>query len=374
MAKGDGTFKIRGDKIYVHGTINGKFYRKSTGKKVSPAAKVWIKKQDPLKVLAELVGEVHIEEKTDLEGFGRSVLDTHTKNKNYEYQKDVYRIFANYILPTFKNIPLEEIKPIDIINFIDSHRSELSSSRLKFVKIVFKLILDHAYDNEIIEKNPFDTRTVKKLDLTSEKESKKTEAYTSEEVALILKEAKGWLKVFLDLGFKTGMRTGELMGLKWEDFDLESGILTLKRSITKGIVNESSKNKNHEREIVLFPSAVKLLKTYYEVRPSDDWLFINKDGRYYRESKTIVDYHFKPLLKRIGVKYKTLKATRHTFVSLMKYADSNSIEDIQATVGHAKGSKITENHYVDPRVQKLSQKQLQAQSREQLFNSMIEAE
>jgi len=370
MARGDGGFKIRGNKIYVHGSINGKFYRKSTGKKVTPATKAWIKRADPLKVLAELVGEIQTQAKTDLEGFGRSVLELHVKNKSEEYQKDVLSVFDNYILPVFKNIPLESIKPIDIINFIESLRSELSSSRLKFVKIVFKIILDHAYDNELIEKNPFNAKTVRSLDLTSTKKSKeKPKSYTPEEVALILKEAHGWFKVFMDLAFKTGMRTGELRGLKWEDFDLENGILYLKRAISKSkiVYPKENGNKNHYREIVLFPSTVKLLKSYYEVRPSDEWLFVNKDGSYIKQGKSIVDHHFKPLLKKIGVEYKTLKVTRHTHISIMKYAGAD-FTDIQKTVGHREGSCVTEKHYVDPKVQKLEQRKKEAENRELLFN------
>ncbi|MCG3666097.1 hypothetical protein L5F09_10055 [Aliarcobacter butzleri] len=53
--KGDGVFKIRNNVIYVHGSLNGVFYRKSTGKKITPATKQWIKKANPLSVLTELL-------------------------------------------------------------------------------------------------------------------------------------------------------------------------------------------------------------------------------------------------------------------------------------------------------------------------------
>jgi len=372
MAYGDTAFfKIRGDKIYVHGTINGKFYRKSTKKKMDWKAKKWLEKADPLKVLAELIGEKPtVEKKEDLESFGKAVLTQHLFNKNYEYQKDVFRVFENYILPKFKYIPLADIKPLDIVSFINSLREDLSPSRLKFVKIVFKIIMDSALENEIIESNPFEKKSVKTIDYG---ESGKTKAYAAEEVALILKEAKGWFKVFMDLAFKTGMRTGELMGLKWQDFDLENGTLHLQRSITKGVISKSSKNKNHDREIILFPSTVKLLKTYYEVRPSDEWLFVNKDGRYFRESKTIVDYHFKPLLKKVGVEYKTLKATRHTYISLTKLS-GNNLKAIQKTVGHKEGSSVTEEHYVDNSIETIEQKRQRAEASEQLFNALLEVE
>jgi integrase len=369
--RGDGVFKIRNDKIYVHGTINGKFYRKSTGKTATAANKAWIKRQDPLKVLAEILGEVNQESKTDLEGFGNRVIELITKDKSYEYQKDVYRVFNNYILPSFRHINLENIKAIDLINFLENLKTELSDSRVHFIKVVFNQILDYALDNEIITSNPFNKKTVKNVEISKEP-AKKREAYTPEEMDLILQNAKGWLKIFLDISFKTGVRTGEAMGLKWEDIDLENGILYVKRTIHKGIIKEKkSKNKNHDREIVLFDSTLQLLKNYYEVRPADDFLFINKDKRHYKESKVIVDSHFKPLLEKIGVKYKTLYATRATYISIMSFS-GNNLEDIQQKVGHKKGSKVTEKNYIDPRILKVQQKRKKAEEQETLFNSMIE--
>lgn len=46
--KGDGVFKVRAGKIYVHGTINGIFYRKSTGRTATKLSLAWMKKQNPM--------------------------------------------------------------------------------------------------------------------------------------------------------------------------------------------------------------------------------------------------------------------------------------------------------------------------------------
>lgn len=58
--KGDGLFKIRNNVIYVHCSLNGVFYRKSTGKKVTPATKQWIKKANPLEELEKLLNKEKI--------------------------------------------------------------------------------------------------------------------------------------------------------------------------------------------------------------------------------------------------------------------------------------------------------------------------
>ena len=62
----------------------------------------------------------------------------------------------------------------------------------------------------------------------------------------------------MELSFKLGLRTGECMALKWSDFDFETEKLSLKRSITKGIISEQNEkslsNKNHFRKIIPYHS------------------------------------------------------------------------------------------------------------------------
>ena len=104
---------------------------------------------------------------------------------------------------------------------------------------------------------------------------------------------------------------------------------------------------------------------------SKDWLFISKDGKPFKESNTIADYHFKPFLDEIGIEYKTLYAMRRTYVSMMRQSGKVSLEDIQEVVGHSKGSKITDEHYnLDCLEDK--HKQEKAKNKANVFNALIE--
>ncbi|TLS96495.1 hypothetical protein FE245_09015 [Aliarcobacter cibarius] len=79
------------------------------------------------------------------------------------------------------------------------------------------------------------------------------------------------------------------------------------------------------------------------------------------------------MLKEINVEYKTLYATRRSYASVMSFGGEN-LEDIQKVMGHSKGSKITEKHYIDPRILKLEHDKLNAQKQQDIFNMMIEVE
>lgn len=57
----------------------------------------------------------------------------------------------------------------------------------------------------------------------------------------------------------------------------------------------------------------------------------------------------------------------------MSYGGEN-LEDIQKIMGHSKGSKITEKHYIDPRILKLEHDKLNTQKQQDIFNMMVEVE
>jgi integrase len=345
----DGSFFERNERLYVQGTINGKRYKKSINKKATSLNKKWIKKQDPIEVLLKILGIDKHEEKglPTFEEFGLEVLEATSQNRSKQTQDDYVRIFRISILPYFKDYEWHEIKPFDLMAFFKKLISEYSSERSKRTKSILKTIISSAYDEDFMPKNPFDTETIRKHYF--KQTVKTTQAYSVSEAKEMLTKSKGWLKIYLELGFKYGLRSGELMGLKWEDFDLEKGYFKINRSISKGIITESSEtihaNKNHLREIYMFPETIDLLKAYSNFRFSDEWLFVAKEGKPYKESQTIINHWLKPFLKEIGVEYKTGYAMRRTYVSIMKQSEKVDLSDIQEVVGHAEGSHVTEKHY-----------------------------
>ncbi len=380
--KGDGVFKERSGKIYVHGTINGKFYRKSTGKKATQANKTWLKRQDPLKVLAEILG-INITEdnkmQMSLKEISYEALDMQNSVRavSQEHYKDKERALKNKILPHFEHIPIEEISVKNIVDWINKLKEKYSYTHVKFVKNLFKSIFNYAKnDLRVIDFSPFDSQSVQRIDL---RWTPTTETFTTEEVALILKESIGWFKVFLDLSAKYGFRPSEIMVLKWCDIDFEKGIINLQRAYNadKKVIEftKVEGNKNHFRKIPLFDSSLELLKNYYSVRTNREWLFVNKDDKPYIASQSIIDYHLKPLLKELNIEYKTLYALRRSYASIMNYATlGDNLEETQEVMGHAKGSKVTEKHYIKSEVLTTKDLKSQAKRQEQLFNSMVQSE
>ena len=287
-------------------------------------------------------------------------------------------VFDKYIEKEFGDFELSQITVSDIVSFLKDIKKKLSVSRAKFIKNIFTMILDYANDESYIDFNPFNTTTVKKIKFPK-KQMTINKAYTDEEVHLILENATGWFKVFLDIAFKTGARTGEIMALKWSDIDLEKGILHIQRTMHKGTVYEDKREldsddksvtKNHNRKIILMESTLELLRQFNIVRPHEEWVFPNRYKKPYSEPKNITEYYFKPLLKFLKIEYKTIYATRSTYISLL-LNNGASLEQVQMNVGHQPGSKVTQSHYHDKDNVSLEKKKSQAQKLEDTFNSAV---
>ena len=370
----DGSFYERGSRIYVQATVNGKTIKKSTGKKINPINKAWIKRQNPNQVLLNILG-VEKEKKArdiSIQEFGEKIISATSGSRGMETQKDFIRILHKLIVPFFKFYRFNDVSSTDILELLKKVDKNYCNDRAKRVRSILNLIFTSAYEEGKINKNLFSMQILKNHKF--KRKPSKTQAYTVSEMKTILENASGWLKVFLELLFKYGLRTGECMGLKWTDFDLEKGYFKVQRSISKGVITDSleviHENKNHLRDIYLFPETLELLKKYSNYKPDHDWLFVTKTGEPFLQGDTIRNYHIKPLLNKIGVEYKAVYATRRTYISIMRQSEKIMIEDIQDVVGHKKGSNITDKHY-NLDVLENSHQVKKAQEKAKIFNNFL---
>jgi integrase len=148
------------------------------------------------------------------------------------------------------------------------------------------------------------------------------------------------------LALHCGLREGELLGLKWDDVDLESGMLRVRRTLSEprtGYVFEPPKN-GKGRSIKLTRAATEALRGHLgrqleEIDGSgDDYqdrglVFPSRRGTP-MNAKNLTARSFKPLLKRSGLPNIRLHDLRHTCASLM-LCEGVHIKLVQELLGHA---------------------------------------
>ena len=251
----DGSFYARDGRIYVQATINGRTIKKSTGKKVNSINKTWTKRQNPSDVLLNILGVEREKKSKDIsiEDFGTKIINATSASRGIETQKDFLRILHKIIIPFFKFYKLKDINTTDILELLKRVDTKFCNDRAKRVRTILNLIFTSAFEEGLIDKNLFSMQILRNHKF--KRKPRKTKAYSVSEMKTILDNSSGWLKVFFELSFKYGLRTGECMGLKWSDFDFDKKYFRVQRSISKGYITESSEliheNKNHLRDIYI---------------------------------------------------------------------------------------------------------------------------
>lgn len=175
------------------------------------------------------------------------------------------------------------------------------------------------------------------------------ETWTRDELVTFLDAAKTVrLAALFVLGAFTGMRRGELVGLRWRDLDLDAGTVTVLRQRVKddqGVSEvEYGKSDRSRRTVDLDPSTVQALRDhrgrYLDHRAwlglgkprLDDLVFVGEDGQPLHPDT--VSQTFDRLVKSIDVRRVILHALRHSHATLM-LAGGVALHVVSRRLGHA---------------------------------------
>lgn len=139
----------------------------------------------------------------------------------------------------------------------------LSPLTVTYVHAVLKSALEHAVREDELPRNV--ARNVK----TTTPRPRRFQPLTATEARQLLQEANGdRLHALYELALRTGLRKGELLGLHWEDLDLDGGTATIHRSLqrtrTQGLTVLNTKTLASERRIALPAECINSLKIHQE--------------------------------------------------------------------------------------------------------------
>lgn len=258
-----------------------------------------------------------------------------------------YRSMLNtHLYPAFGEKLLADISTADIQSFLNE-RSNLSRKYLKDMVIFLRGIFTDAMEDGHLKKNPAVSR---KLNIPSMKK-KERQALTKTQMLNVLSQieklpAKD--RRLVTLLMLTGMRRGEVLGLRWEDIDIEKGLINVRRNVTYAQNQPhigTPKTKSGERVIPLDPLLQSLLQP------------VQGEGFIIGDEKPITLMVFRRWWKRIEKQVDMFGATphifRHSYLTFVSNAGVD-IKTVQAIAGHADIS-TTMNVYVHPQVDHIVQ-------------------
>ena len=207
--KGKGWFVNNNGIIYVQGTVEGMpFRRKSTGMRDTPRNIAYIKKNHR-EVLLKLMHKDKNSVAEDFVSVGRSVVEAGAKNRSELNQRDALSKFHTYLVPFFKEYALADIRAMHVEAWQELLLKSKSSSTVSKCKNLLRAIMHKACANDLIVKNPVEYADKIRVEHVQQV------AYTVDEARLMMNESQGFIKLYLNVAFTTGMRTGDLMALMW---------------------------------------------------------------------------------------------------------------------------------------------------------------
>ena len=243
--------------------------------------------------------------------FGEKSIEWRTSHK-----KTVRDDIDKRLVPRFGDKAVGSITKADILAFradlakaqARGKQQTLSNPRINKILNPLRQILCEAADR-------FDFRTpfhnIKQLKV------KRTDVdpFSLEEVKTIINTVRADFKQYFTVRFFTGMRTGEVHGLKWKNVDFEGRLLMVRETIVDGEEGDP-KTDSSRRDIHMSQLVYDALKAQEAgTRALSPYVFCNSEGKPL-DYKNVTNRVWKPLLRHLGLKVRRPYQCRHTAATL----------------------------------------------------------
>jgi integrase len=251
-------------------------------------------------------------------------------------------LFRKHIIPSWGDVPLEEIKAIEAEQWLRSLTELAPASRAK-IKSRMCTLFSHAIRHEMCAQNPMEHVR------QGSKRVSKPDILALEEIGNLMREVTNpAIRVAVLVAATTGLRRSEVRGLKWKDIDLNRGWLTPERGVVRKDLT-SLKNKSSGATIPIPAALVQALQLWRDETQycaDDDWVFASpvKSGRspYWFDAALV--RQLRPAAKRAKI---TKHIAWHTFrrsLATLLAMKGEGVKVVQELMRHA-NSRITLDVY-----------------------------
>ena len=288
------------------------------------------------------------------------------KQKTFENYETLIKTHIRF---AFTNITLKNLKTQHIQKFINEKMASGKSTRtVKYLYVLINGALEQALKNNLIVRNVAKAVTLPKQVTKERRVLSPTEQERM--IKLLDKERMG---TAILLALNTGLRRGELLALRWSDYDKKAGCIIVKQNLSrlKGEDGKSHltfttpKTKSSIRTIPLLPKMIAKLNEHYKIQSE----YRLKVGRSWIDNDLIFPTdtgepcdprNLQRVLKRLSVKLDIPNVNphslRHSFAT-RALERGLSLKAIQKILGHNDIS-VTGNIYTHASTQ-LLEKEMQ---------------
>jgi integrase len=271
-------------------------------------------------------------------------------------------IVRKHLVPTLGRIYLERLSIQDVAFLMSQKRSEgLSPRTSQYILFILRNALNKAVRWGAVNRN------VARLVDPPRVAQREVKVLASDEaMGLIAAARQDRLEALWVLALSTGLRRGELLGLTWDDVDLERRQLRVRKALQritgKGLVLSETKTRRGRRSIVLPIGAVEALRRHLARQEEDrllaasswtetNFVFKARSGAAL-DADNLVRRSFAHLLDSAGLPHIRFHDLRHSCASLL-LAQGVAPRVVMETLGHSRISVTLDTYtHVLPALQR----------------------
>lgn len=257
--------------------------------------------------------------------------------KTYELYEALIR---NHIVPYIGDQRVENLARQDIRGLLDFLSDRVGQRTRQLVHRVLRYALGEAVEDGLLLRNPCARRDKPRYDPAPRK------ALDAREARALLNAANTTdYYVLFFLALVTGMRQGEIFGLRWDSVDFDGAAIYVTGTLTRtrnGEVQLSPPKASRRRRIDLGPRLLALLHRHRKRQSPGPWVFTDSKSEPLSKDR-FVRTVFHPLLKAAGLPRIRFHDLRHTCATL-GLSNGVNVKVMSERLGHS-SAKMTLDVY-----------------------------
>jgi integrase len=286
--------------------------------------------------------------------------DCGAEGKAYSTRSRKTQLLSRWVVPHWGKLELRAIKTVAVEQWLKTlvttkfgKPKPLAGGTREKIRDAMSSIFNHAIRWELTDRNPITGPTKRSGVRVSAKRERTPDILEIQEMQLLLAALGIRERAMLFLDMPSGLRRGELAGLKWEDFDFKK----LHVSVTRSLVDQHVGPVKTETSRKLMPIdefVARELLAWHAVTPykkPSDYVWATdanragaKRGKQPVWLSTVMRDYIQPMARKLGIQKKMSWHTfRHTFSSILK-GNGEDVKVVQELLRHST-SRMTLDTY-----------------------------
>ncbi len=235
----------------------------------------------------------------------------------------------------------------------EKHLQPLAPATKAKIRNLMSVLFNHAIRWDFAQRNPISGPNRGAGVRQSSKRQKIPDILEISEMQAIVAELQLRERVLLFLDMSTGLRRGELTGIKWGDIDFANLLIDVQRSVVDQVVGRC-KTEASQKPVPLDEYTAQDLRAWYRETPyrePGDWVFASNSNRAGKKRgkqplwlSSIMRYHIQPVVKRLGIDKRVAWHTFRRTYSTLLHANGEDVKVVQELLRHG-SVKVTMDVY-----------------------------